>query len=99
MRNPTWASCDEHAVTAGLSESNHKDFRKIPGTPVQPTCAAASGVNLLLNFPDMRGMRCSDFSWSSLNEVSAAPTSSNLLLRHFDQTAIKISIATRGIAP
>ena len=99
MRKPTWESCEDHAVTADLSESNHEDFRQIPGTPAQPTCVAAIGVNPLLNFPDMRRMRCSDFSWPSLNEVSAAPTLSNLLLRHFDQTAIKISIATRGIAP
>ena len=68
MRNPTWESCDEHAVTADLSESNHEDFREIPGTPAQPTCVAAIGVNPLLNFPDMRRMRCSDFSWPSLNE-------------------------------
>jgi hypothetical protein len=33
MRKPTWESCDERAVTADLSESNHEDFRKIPGTP------------------------------------------------------------------
>jgi hypothetical protein len=57
MRNPTWESCDERAVTADLSESNHEDFRKIPGTPAQPTCVAASGVNPFLNFPDMRRMR------------------------------------------
>jgi hypothetical protein len=66
MRNPTWESCDERAMTADLSESNHEDFRKIPGTPAQPTCAAASGVNPLLNFPDM-GVRD---AWTSVGRAS-----------------------------
>lgn len=48
MRTPTWESCDEHAVTADLSESNHDDFREIFDSPAQPTCVAAIGVNPLL---------------------------------------------------
>jgi hypothetical protein len=31
-KNPTWKSCGEQVVTADLSESNHEDFRKTPGT-------------------------------------------------------------------
>jgi hypothetical protein len=33
MTSPTWKSCDKHAATADLSESNHDDFRKIPDSP------------------------------------------------------------------
>jgi hypothetical protein len=64
MKKPTWESCGEHGVTADLSDSNHEDFCRIPGTPAQPICVAAIGVNSLLeNFLDMLRMRRSDLSW------------------------------------
>jgi hypothetical protein len=35
-------------VAADLSEGNHEDFGKIPGTRAQPTRVAAIGINHLL---------------------------------------------------
>ena len=92
---------DARTAIVDVSESNHEGFRKTAGTPASSKCAAAIDVNHLLylqNFPDLHRMQ-------RLAELEVArprlpaQTLGNLLLRHFDQSAVEIRVATRGIAP
>jgi hypothetical protein len=63
MKNATRSSCDAHAATIDLSESNREHFCTTADTAALPARAAGIGVNPVLhNFPDERRMRCADAS-------------------------------------